>query len=245
MSNARFRNEPGGSSEPPDDDLATFRATLRRFKEEGCNLLVVGDPPREVFTRASSSMLGDSDARRWRVFALTDATPESIYERLPSADSAPHPLSETTKIVNHALPPRPITDTAGDSAATIPEVRVSDANLAGLETELCESIADFGAWSRRPAQVRVAVDSLAPLLDHYDFEVVRRSLRTVGRRVREYDAMAHYVLPEPYDSDRCRHLADDFDAVVELRTAPENADHGVEERWHLTEASATMPWVPL
>lgn len=245
MNDADSGKERGGENGPPDEDLAAFRSTLRQFKQDGCNLLVVGDAPREMFTRASSSMLGDSDAPRWRVFALTDATSESVYERLPSADSTPRPLSETTKIVNHALPPRPITDTAGVSVATVPEITVNDVNLDGLTTELCETVADFGTRSHRPAQVRVAVDSLAPLLDHYDFEVVRRCLRTVGRRVRTYDAMAHYVLPEPYDGDRCGRLADEFDAVIELRTPPEDVGHAAEERWHLTEANATTPWVPL
>ena len=134
-------------------------------------------------------MLGDADTPRWRLFALTDASPESVYERLPSADSTPRPVSETTTIINHAIPPRPTTDTAGTAVATVPEVTVGDVNLEGFETELCEAVAEFGARSNGPAQVRVAVDSVAPLLDHYDFEVVRRRLRTVGRRVRDHDAM--------------------------------------------------------
>jgi hypothetical protein len=245
MSNRRSGKASDAETGSPDADFTAFRAALRRFKREGCNLLVVGDAPREVFTRASATMLGDADTPRWRVFALTDASPESVYERLQTADSTPRPLSETTRIVNHAIPPRPITDTAGTAVATVPEVTVGDVNLEGFETELCEAVAEFGARSNGPAQVRVAVDSLAPLLDHYDFEVVRRRLREVGQRVRDHDAMAHYVLPEAYDGDRCRRLADEFDAVVELRTPAEDADHAAEERWHLPEADGTMPWVPL
>lgn len=245
MSDRRSGKESGTETGPPDADFAAFRTALQRFKREGCNLLVVGDAPREVFTRASATMLGDADTPRWRVFALTDATPESVYERLPSAGTTPRPLSETTRIVNHAIPPRPITDTAGTAVARVPEVTVGDVNLEGFETELCEAVEEFGTHSNGPAQVRVAVDSLAPLLDHYDFEVVRQRLRTVGQRVHEHDAMAHYVLPEAYDGDRCRRLADEFDAVVELRTPAEDADHAAEERWHLSETDETMPWVPL
>ena len=237
-------NRRGGEDDPPDGALADFHSTLRRLKRDGCNLLVVGDPPRSAFTRASATMLGDPDARRWRVFALTDATPESVYDRLPATSAAPRSPSETTKVVNHALPPRPITDEMDPAIATISEVSVSDANLAGLRTELRAAIADFGVRSRRPAEVRVAVDSLAPLLDHYDFDVVRRCLRAVGERVSEHAAMAHYVLPEPYDSERCRRLVDEFDAVVELRAAPEGRDEP-EERWHLADAETPTPWVPL
>lgn len=244
MSGEGSENEYGAGGGPPDEEFADFHSALRRLKSDGCNLLVVGDPPRSVFTRASETMLGDPDARRWRVFALTDATPESVYDRLPTASATPHSPAETTKVVNHALPPRPITDDVDQSVATIPEISVSDANLAGLRSELCDAIDDFGVRSRRPAEVRVAVDSLAPLLDHYEFEVVRRCLRTVGERVHEHAAMAHYVLPEPYDSQRCQRLAGEFDAVIELQTAPEGRD-APEERWHLPGWDAPTPWVPL
>ncbi|WP_137286476.1 DUF7504 family protein [Halorussus salinisoli] len=257
MSKYDFRNE---RDEPPDDGLAVFRMKLRQLKTEGCNLLVVGDAPREVFTRTSEGMLGDSAARRWRVFALTDASPESVYDRLPAASDTPRPLSKTTKVVNHALPPRPITDLADTPVAAVPEVSVGDANLAGLRTELDEAIREFCSQSYRPAEIRVTVDSLAPLLDHYEFEVVRRFLRTVGERVHDCDAMAHYVLPRPYDSEYCQRLVSEFDAVVELRTVPEETradagesnqsntgtrSHHAEERWHLPNSDTTMPWIPL
>jgi len=245
MSGGRSRNESGRETGPLDGDFAAVRASLRELKWGGCNLLVVGDAPREAFTRASATMLGDADAPRWLVFALTDATPESVYDRLPAVENAPRSLSETTRIVNHAVPPRPITDSTGAGIASIPEVTVGDVNLDGLETQLCEAVSEFGARSNGPAQVRVAVDSLAPLLDHYDFETVRGHLRTVGECVHDHDAMAHYVLPEAYDGERCRRLADEFDAVVELRTPVEDADRAAEERWHLHETDATTPWVPL
>lgn len=231
-------------SDPPDGEVAAFHATLQRLKRGGCSLLVVGDAPRRVFTRASGAMLGDPDVRRWRVFALTDAAPESVRERLPAAADAPRSLAETTKVVNHALPPQPIADDVGASTVTVPEVSVGDPGLSGFRTELREAIAEFGAQSRRPAEVRVAVDSLAPLLDHYDLGVVRRCLRAVGESVAEHAAMAHYILPEPYDGRRCQRLVDEFDAVIELRAAGEDrADP--QERWHLPDRETPTPWVPV
>lgn len=237
-----MRTETAPRDDPPSGPVAGFRSHLRTLKSEGCNLLLAGDPPREVFTRASEAMLGDHDIRRWRVFALTDADPESVYDRLPAASVAPRPPAETTRVLNHAVPPRPITDATDGPEATLPEVTVGDANLAGLRTQLCEAVADFGARSRHPSELRVAVDSLAPLLAHYEFDVVRRFLRLVCDRVCEHDGMAHYVLPDAYDSDRCQRLVDEFDAVVELRTV---AGGHAEERWHLREPDVTTPWVPL
>ncbi|WP_168215773.1 DUF7504 family protein [Halorussus ruber] len=286
MSGSGSGNECGADTS--EEDLAVFQSRLRRLKREGCNLLVVGDVPRELFTRASESMLGDADARRWRVFGLTDATPESVRDRLPSAEVAPRPRSETTKIVTHAVGSQRTADTAApdnltaDTAAydnltpdttapdtptadttapettvlgeAIPEVDVSDADLEAFRRELVSALDAFGVRSHRPASVRLSVDSLVPLLDRYDREAVRRFLRAVTDRVHDRDAMAHYVLPVAYDSDTCQGLVEEFDAVVELRTTIECATdssgdsprpHRAEERWHLPESDATMPWVPL
>lgn len=245
MSGAKPRNETGGENDPPGEDLAAFRSTLQQFKHDGCNLLVVGDSPRELFTRASETMLGDPDARRWRIFALTDASRESVHERLPSTTGTQYSLSETTKVIDHTVSNRPATDVGNSSTGTLPEVTVGDDDIDGLRTAVTEAVETFGERSHRPAQVRLAVDSVAPLLDNYDFEAVRTCFETVGCCVREHDAMAHYVLPEPFTSERCRRLADDFDAVVELRTHSKDADYAAEERWHLTETNVTMPWVPL
>lgn len=242
-------------TDPPDEDLAVFQSRLRRLKREGCNLLVVGDAPRELFTRASASMLGDGDARRWRVFGLTDATPESVRNRLPAASVAPRPRSETTKIVSHPIASQRTTDAAG-TTAPVPEVTVSDVGLPEFRRELLDTIESFGAQSHRPAEVRLSVDSLAPLFDRYDRESVRRFLRTVTDCIHDWNAMAHYVLPVAYDSDRCQRLVDEFDAVVELRTISERRDekspsddsprpYRAEERWHLPESDATMPWVSI
>jgi hypothetical protein len=230
-------------------DLPAFQSVLRRLKTEGCNLLVVGDPPREVFTRASRCMLGDPDARRWRVLALTDASPESVADRIPAASAGSRSPADATTVVNHAPPSRPTTDSVETPVASVPEVDVGDADLVGLRTAVVDAVREFCDRSFRPAEVRVAVDSLSPLLDHHETAAVRRFLRTVGECVHECDAMAHYVLPEPYGSDRCQRLVGEFDAVIELRTAPADDRSGspraAEERWHLPESGTTMPWVPV
>jgi hypothetical protein len=253
MSDGGHRNEQKG--DPPDEDLAAFQSRLGRLKREGCNLLVVGDAPRKLFTQASASMLGDADARRWRVFGLTDAPPESVQNRLPAASVTPRPRSETTKIVSHPVASQRTTDTA-EATANIPEVTISETGLSGFRNELLDATEQFSTRSHRPAEVRLSVDSLVPLLDRYDHESVRQFLQTVTARIHDWNAMAHYVLPVAYDSDRCQGLVNEFDAVVELRTSSERTDdrpssedssqsYQAEERWHLPESGATMPWVSL
>ncbi|USZ67981.1 hypothetical protein NGM10_14755 [Halorussus salilacus] len=240
--------DPVGESPTETDD---FREVLRELKAEGCNLLVVGDAPRHLFTCASAGLLGDPEERRYRLLAVTDASPRSVAERLPDPDEAPEPLGETTRIVNHASPPRSVTDDAGSSPADLPgiaETHVVDPQLAGLQAQLTEGMAAFNqlAGGLRPGELRVGVDSLESLFGHYDDGVVRRCLRVVTGYVADYAGMGHYVLPRPYDSERVESLAPEFDAVVEIRAVdPATCDHDAEERWHVPSRELTTDWMPM
>lgn len=239
-----------GHSDPSDDP--EFLDVLQSLKADGCNLLVVGDAPRRLFTEASGSLLGGVDERRYRLLAITDASPQSVVERLPDPVETLEPLAETTEIINHASPPRSIAD-AGESVQApsldeLSERRIADPKLAGLQAELAESMAAFDrrAGGLAPAQLRVGVDSLGSLFEHYDEEVVRRCLQVVTGYVRDYDAMGHYVLTEPYESEQVQRFVDEFDAVVELRPVdPTRGDHDAEERWHVPSRGLTTEWLPL
>jgi hypothetical protein len=239
----------GGDS---DDDLTDFLNLLNELKTTGCNLLVVGDERPALFTRASASLLGDPESVRYRLVAATDASPRTVRDRLPDPSSSPRPLAETTRIVNHAGTPRSITATADPTApacvAEIPETRVGDPGLEGLESALVEGVetlvADAGELG--PTELRVCLDSLDCLLDHYETHVVRRCPRAASGRVRENRGMAHYVFTERYDSERVRTLAGDVDAIIEIRSVdPETHDHDAEQRWHVAGRGPTTGWIPL
>jgi hypothetical protein len=102
---------------------------------------------------------------------------------------------------------------------------------------------DRQADGLRPAELRVGVDSLGALFEHYEESVVRRCLRLVTGYVRDYSAMGHYVLAEPFESDRVQSLITEFDAVVEVRAVdPMTHDHDAEERWHVAEYDLTTDW---
>jgi hypothetical protein len=243
--------DSSGARSDGGDDLTDFLNLLNELQATGCNLLVVGDARPDLFTRASAALFGDPGELRYRLLAVTDASPRSVAERLPGPDESPRPLAETTKIINHATTPRSVTSSAEASGAdltSIPEERVGDPRLEGLETALVEGIEEFDdrAGGLRPSELRVGVDSLDALLDNYGEEIVRALLRSVGESVRNHSAMAHYVLEAPYDSDRVRSLADAFDAVIEIRTVdPEEFDHDAQQRWHVPERGITTNWVPL
>lgn len=246
-------DEGGGPAESPEDDFSDFLGLLHELKVDGCNILVVGDARRELFTRASTSLLGDASAHRYRVLAVTDASSRSVADRLPAPETTPQPLSATTKLVSHVAPPRSLSADADadvrSALADIPEARVADPGLAGLRDELVDGMAEFerrADGGLRPAELRVGLDSLSALLDHYDHEVVCDCVDRITERARAYDAMAHYVLPEPYGGDRVQSLVDGFDAVIELRSVdPAGRGHDAEERWHVPDRDLTMDWLPL
>ncbi|MFC4451669.1 DUF7504 family protein [Halorussus aquaticus] len=237
---------------PSEDDFTTFLGLLNELKATGCNLLVVGDAPRELFARASAQLLGDSEVLRHRVLAVTDATPESVADRLPDSDVTPRPLGETTRLLNHASAPRSIT--AAADATTVPELAgiqetcIADPELRGLQSALVEAIEDSAdsADVLSPADLRVGVDSLVPLLEHHGVDVVRRCLEMVGGHVRDHRGMAHYVLPDAYESDRVQSLGAQADAIIELRAVdPGDQGHDAQQRWHVPGRDITTEWTPL
>lgn len=235
-----------------DDEVTDFLSLLHELKTTGCNLLVVGNARPDLFTRASASLLGSPETVRYRLLAATDASPRTVVERLPDPSESPRPLAETTRIVNHAGTPRSITATDDSNApagiSEIPETRVADPGLEGLETALVEGFETLGSDvdDLRPAELRVCLDSLDSLLDHYGIDVVRRCLRVVGESVREHRGMAHYVLKEDFDSERVQALAGDVDAVIEIRAVnPETHDHEAQQRWHVPSRGLTTDWIPL
>ncbi|WP_132058822.1 DUF7504 family protein [Halorussus amylolyticus] len=241
----------GQSETTSDDELTEFRSHLNRLKQTGCTILVVGDAPRRLFTRTSAQLLGDDDTVRYRLVAATDATIESIVERLPAAEQLPCPLADTVHILNHAGAPRSMTAASNPDAppsfADVRETRIADPELAGLQSALIDGIEEFARGTDlRPADLRVGVDSLKPLVDHYGEDVVRRCLRIVGGHVRDHDAMAHYVLPGAYESDRVQALVDEVDLVIEVRGVnPNEYDHGAQQRWRVPSRDLTMDWTPL
>jgi hypothetical protein len=245
------RDGDGGPERPEPSDDSEWADVLRELQADGCNRLVVGDAPRGLFTEASRSLLGVIAELRYRLLAITDASPQSVVERLPNPEATSGTFSETTEVINHASPPRSVVD-AGDvempSLGGLSERRVVDPQLAGFQAEFAEAMATFNRRSGGldPAQLRVGVDSLGSLFSHYDDGVVRRCLQVVTGYVHDYDGVGHYVLTKPYENEQVQRLAEEFEAVVEIRPVDsERHDHDAEERWHVHSRDLTTPWLPL
>ncbi|MFC7177601.1 DUF7504 family protein [Halosegnis marinus] len=127
----------------------------------------------------------------------------------------------------------------GDLPAASDRVRdlaaLGDA-VAGLVDD-----AERAAGGLAPAQFRLCVDSLRPLVEEYDERELFRFLHAVTADVRAARGMAHYHLPLGYDAETARTLAPLFDAVVEVR----DGDSGPRQRWHLDDAGVGTEWLPL
>ena len=92
-----------------------------------------------------------------------------------------------------------------------------------------------------PAQLRLCVGSLEPLLADHDAEDVFRLLHVVTTRINHTGGMGHYHLPVDREHDAVSLLEPLFDALLEVRTR-----RGVvEQRWHFRDRDASSPWLPV
>lgn len=226
-------------SEAPE--TAAFTRALAALKRRGSNLLVVG-AHSGVQLDACRRLLGDDDAGiRRRLFVFTDSA-IGVADRLGGGEHDPDHATvirreSRTRSAAAAggsaeVPPAPI------PAATIDE----DEELTALADAVVDAIAEFdaAAGGLDPAELRVCVDSLRPLLDDHDDEAVRRFLEPLTDEVRQVRGMGHFHLPVALDDPAVDPIAPLFDAVVETRMT-----ETPEQRWHLRDGDLTSQWLTL
>jgi hypothetical protein len=113
--------------------------------------------------------------------------------------------------------------------------------LQTFESDVLETIdgveATRGALD--PAQLRVCVDSLVPIVETFGEEATHETLHRLTDAVRDRRGMAHYHLPVDPSDRHVRALSPLFEAVVELKNGPD----GPEQRWLLTESGAATDWL--
>ncbi|MFD1684951.1 DUF7504 family protein [Halobellus litoreus] len=116
-------------------------------------------------------------------------------------------------------------------------------SIAELGVEIGTAIREFDAVAGGldPAELRVALDCVAPLLSEYDRRTVFRFLHVLANDIRSVGGMGHVRVPEPLESEIVRLLAPLFDAVVELRLDGREP----QQRWHLRDADLSSEWLPI
>ncbi|NGM68410.1 hypothetical protein G6M89_05205 [Natronolimnobius sp. AArcel1] len=138
----------------------------------------------------------------------------------PDAPNASEPAGSTTATANSSTvaPSRVTVDTLADLGIAISSaIEYFDTDAGGLE----------------PAELRVGIDSLLPLLEATDRETVFTFLHLTTGRATAADGMVHCHLPVERDATVVSVFSSLFDIVLEVRAHPE----GYEERWRVTDSA--------
>ena len=217
---------------------ASFAKALSSLKRQGSNLLLVGPAYETAHLPASRRLMGNADDPRERLLVLTDRD-AARHARLPD-DVGPVRTVEHRSLTR-GVAASPSTS-PGPRSPTGPDGEPPDP-LVSLGNEVADEIAaaDERTDGLAPAQLRICVDSLGPIVEEHDQERVVAFLHAMTRDVTRVNGMAHYHLPVPADADVVKLIEPLFEAVIELRAGAD----GPQQRWRLTDGRGSTDWLPL
>jgi hypothetical protein len=218
-----------------------FQEVLKRFKHDGCNLLVTGAVSKDVTVQATRTLLGAPNAERKRVVALADSRRGNVAERLPpGVDSE----DSDVWIIDQQTCQRSAPKAAQSGDVDFPTVGDDEDALAHLREEVIVAIDYFQGvdGGLGPSELRLSVSSLGRLAHEHDADEISRFVRSVSAMVQGVRGMAHYHLPRPDDDDVVDRLTPLFDARIELR---KRDGLPTEQRWHVPKYEQTTDWVRL
>lgn len=227
----------GSGSESND---GRFTAELSQLKRRGANVLVVGSVRANHRRDVCRRLLGwTSDRPRRRVLVST------------TSDDTAHPVGGDdwrTRTVTYTAHARSATASESSQNATAPVAPATGnsstaTTLTDIGIAISSAIEEFetDADGLAPAELRVGIDSLVPLLEEYETERVFKFVHLTSGRTRDADGMIHYHLPMERDSDVAAILEPLFDLVVELR----DRNDRLQERWSIRDGDHTTGWISL
>ena len=224
-----------------------FTEELSQLKRQGASVLVVGSVRTEQRRDLCRRLLGETTGQpRRRVLVSTAGDDHDPAQRIGSNADAVD--SETLTLVNYATQARCTAASRSDAAtgaaiSSAEDDSMEAATLADLGIAISSAIEGFEAESNglAPAELRVGVDSLVPLLEEYGSERVFKFVHLTNGRTRDVDGMIHYHLPTDRNSDVASVLEPLFDVVVELRE-----QNGVfQERWTIKDGDYSSGWLSM
>lgn len=224
-----------------------FGRLLREFKREGCSLLLVGQLPEEVRRTARRKLLGSASERRYRLLVTAEGAPSPLAPLDGPARRRARSVAYDVGTRSAAPAPRstagaPPAGGGAESDANADPTPVPVDDLDALSDRVSDAIAALeridGGFG--PGELRVGVDSLAPLAAANDDERFRTFLRELTSRVRIARGIGHYVLPVEYGSPAEAAIRGQFDAVLEHRVG---SDGTATERWHVPDRGLTTDWI--
>jgi len=219
-----------------------FEDALSALKSAGSALLVVGTVPDDSFGRVATQLLGEgSETPRRRLVVTTAEKVQAVTNRLP--DSPWLTPAQSTRVITLSERDRSAAAEPAPDTTDFPVESVSKSDLSELSKRVLVNIEEFERQGGefQPAELRVSIDSLTPLLRANGQENVFRMMHPLNNVVREKRGMAHYHLPVERDSATARTFAPLFDAVIDLRVA----DGELQQQWHLRDPDLTSEWLPV
>lgn len=208
---------------------AAFARTLSALKEQGSTLLVVGTTYERGHAAVCDRLLGDATERRRRLLVRVDG----------ACGSVPGDEACSARVIDRDRPGfgRPDPPAEGDDVLTV------TGDIDALEHRSVDEFAALAADGDdpEPAELRLCVDSLRPLLVEHSADRVRRFVDRLASRVSRADGMGHFHLPAPSGDKYVTMLTPVVDAVVEVRTRGGAA----EQRWHVFDGAVDSGWLSL
>ena len=212
----------------PDDAEEGQEELLRRLqelKQRGCNVLVTESTGGPAVDRITARLLGSPREERYRILVMIRDDVDALAVKFPGGVSI---LDDETHLVDYRE------ELGGDDPepGAFPPSEGEDP-LTELRAELANRMADcVSGRELEPAQLRVGVDSLGPLLERYPTSRVSEFVTDVTGSVREADGMGHFHVAMPDDRAQELPFAAAFDARIELRQIQARP---VAHRIHLPE----------
>lgn len=225
-----------GERKPLEDEQPEFPSVLQKLKQQGCSLLVVGKAPDSVYKAASRQMLGAAThLTRRRLFIATDRDVSTAQRLLSTLDPQLDPT--TGKILSFDSESRQVAVQSEPPQTQVPVEHVEGSDLTTLGIAISETIAEFEEQELGPAELRVCLDSLTPLVER-DRETLFQFLDLLNSRIRSVSGMAHMHLPVDRDSEIVHLLEPLFDVLIELRVK----DNEPQQRWYITDQDVCSEW---
>ncbi|MFA9415920.1 hypothetical protein [Natrinema sp. HArc-T2] len=213
-----------------------FSDELTRLKRQGASVLVVGSVRPAHRQDTCQRLLGcPTDRVRRRVLVSTTEGPHPVSHHVDATGP------ETLSVISYDARARSATATTPSTSPSIEPSTTDVDTLSELGIAIASAIDTFEADtdSLEPAELRVGIDSLLPLLEEYGQQHVFKFLHLINGRTQDATGMVHYHLPVERDARIVPTLPPLFDIVVELR----EHDSEFQERWIIHDGTDSSGWV--
>lgn len=212
-----------------------FRRSLQALKQEGCRILLTGDIGVDERAIQSARLFGKATDRH-RILAATDLDIDDVRDHLPAQLVEDQPNAEVIRY--DEIRSVSVSDTYG-----APPYANTNNEFAAFRWRLVDAIARHRVGrTPSPAELRVGVATLAPLIDEHGTQTVEELVQVVGDETVRSRGMAHYHLGLNADSTAAESLLPLMDVHIELRHREGSSP---EHRWTLLDHNVHTQWIPL